>query len=79
MGVEHGINSKTSQVITFEKKAVIMLDHSGNRSNSFDMQIAEQLFQFSHSLQIPVAINTPQWNCCLVNMANLLHVIGNTV
>ena len=76
MSVKQSIKSKTSQEITSEYKAVIMLDHPGNRSNSFDMQIAEPLFQFCHSLLIPVAINISQWNSCLGNMANVLHLMG---
>ena len=55
-----------------------MLDCPGNRSNGFDMQIAETLFQFFHSLPTPVAINTPKWNCSLGNMANVLHLMGDT-
>ena len=69
MSVEQSIKSKTSQAITSENKAVVMLDCAGNRSNAFDMQIAETRFEFCHSLPIPVAINTSQWTCCLGNMA----------
>ena len=78
MSVEQSIKSKMAQAITSENKAVIMLDHPGNRSNEFDMQIAEPMFEFCHSLLIPVAINTSQWNCCLDNMANILHLMGDT-
>ena len=42
------------------------------------MQIAEPLFQFCHSLLISVAVNTSQWNLCLGNMANVLHLMGDT-
>ena len=54
------------------------MDHPRNRSNAFDMQIAEPMFEFCHSLPIPVAINTSQWNCCCGNMANVRHVMGDT-
>ena len=54
------------------------LDHPGYRSNAFDMWIAEPLFQFCHSIPIPIVINTPQWNCCLGNMANTLHLMNDT-
>ena len=77
MSVELGIKSKTSQAITFENKAGIMLDCPGNRSNPFDMQIAEPLFQFCLSLLIPVVIDTSHWNCCLCSMANVLHLMGD--
>ena len=60
MSVEQSTKSKTSQVITPENKAVMMLDCPGNRSNVFDMQIAEPSFEFCHSLLTPVAINTAQ-------------------
>ena len=73
MSVEQSIKSKTSQAITSENKAVIMLDDPGNGSNEFVMQITEPLFQL-----IPLAINTPQFNCCLSNMANVLHLMGDT-
>ena len=78
LSVEKSIKSKTSQAITSENKAVIMLDHPGNRSKANDIQIAEQLFQFFLSLPIPVAISTPKWNCCLGNMANVLNLMGDT-
>ena len=55
----------------------MMLCCPRNRSNSFDMQIAEPIFKFYHSSTIPVAINTSQENCCLGIMANVLHLIGN--
>ena len=55
-----------------------MLDRPGNRSNAFDMQLAEPMFEFCHSLPNPVAINTSQWYCCLGNMANVLHLMGDT-
>ena len=58
ISVEKCIKSKTAQAITTENKAAIMLDCSGNRSNSFDMQRAEPMFEFCHSLLIPVAINS---------------------
>ena len=67
--VEQSIKSKTSKVISSKNKAVTMLDCSGNRSNTFDMHIADPLFQFSHIL--PVVINTPQWNCYLHIIAQL--------
>ena len=73
MNVDQSIKSKLSQIIYSENKAVIMLDHPGNRSNAFDMLIEERLLQFCHSLWILIAINTPKWNCCAVNMANVLH------
>ena len=72
------MNSKISKVFFSENKAVIMLDCTGNRSKAFDMQIVEPLFQFPHSLPIPIAINTPQRNCCLSNMANVLHLMDDT-
>ena len=55
-----------------------MLDCPGNRSKAFDVQTTEPLFEFCNSLLIPLAINTPQWNCCLGNMANVLHLLGET-
>ena len=55
-----------------------MLNHPGNRSHAFDVQIAEPMFEFHHSLPIPAAINTCQWNCCLGNMTNVLHLMGDT-
>ena len=78
MSVDQSIKSKTSQEITSENKAVIILDHPGKRSNAFDMQIAEPLFHFCHRLLIPVAINNPQWNCYLCNMVNVQHLMGDT-
>ena len=78
ISVEQSIKSKTSQVISSGNKAVIMLDYPVNRSKASDMQIKEPLFQFCHSLPILVAIKTSQWNCCLVNMANILDIIGDT-
>ena len=65
MSVEQSIKSKMAQAITSKNNAVVTLDYPRNRSNSFDMQIANPMFEFCHSLQIPVAINTSQWNCCL--------------
>ena len=59
MSVEQSIKSKTLKVILSENKIGLMLDGAGKRSKAFDMQIAELLFPFSHSLLIPVAINTP--------------------
>ena len=55
MSVEQNIKSKTSQAITSENKAVIMLGCPGNRSNAFDMQIAEPLFHFVevYQFQLP--------------------------
>ena len=47
-----------------------MLDCPGNRSNAFDMQIAKPLFSFSQIKPILVA--------CLGNMANILHLMGDT-
>ena len=78
MTVEQRIKSKTSQTITSENKAVVMLDHSGNRSNAFGMKIAEKMFEFRHTLPIPASINTSSWNCYLGNMANVLYLIGDT-
>ena len=78
MSVEQSLKSKLAQAITSENKAVVMLDRPRNRSNAFDMQIAEPMFEFCHSLLIPVAINTSQWNYCLSNMANILHSMGDT-
>ena len=77
VNVEQSIESKTIQVITSEKKAVVMLDHSGNRSNAFDIQIAEPMFEFSHSLPFIVAVNTSQSNCYLGNMANVPHLMDD--
>ena len=59
MSVEHSIKSNSSQAITSENKAVIMLDCPGDRSTAFDMQIVEPFFECCHNLLIPVAINTP--------------------
>ena len=42
--VKQSIKSKTPNVIVSENKAVIMLDHSANRSKSFDTEEAEPLF-----------------------------------
>ena len=39
-----------------------MLHSPGNSTNAYDMQIAEPMFEFCHSLPIPVAIDTLQWN-----------------
>ena len=44
MSVKQSINSKTSQAITAENKAVNMLDHPGSRTKEFDIQTAEPLF-----------------------------------
>ena len=41
MSAENSIKSKTSQPITSENNAVIMLDHPGNRSHAFDVETAE--------------------------------------
>ena len=60
MSVEQSIKSKTSQAIISENNAVIMLNCPGNRSNALNMQKAEPLFQFCHTLPTSVAINTPQ-------------------
>ena len=60
LSVEQSIKSKTLNVIATENKALIMLDHTGNRSKIFEIKIAEQLFQFPHSLLFPDEINTPQ-------------------
>ena len=62
MSVEERIKTKKSQASTSENKAVIIMDNPGSRSNSFDMQIAEPLFEFYFFLPIPVTINTLQWN-----------------
>ena len=72
MSVEQSIKPKTSHAITSKNKAVVMLDHPENRSNAFD------LFEFCHTLPIPIAINTSQWNCCLGNMANFNHLMVET-
>ena len=37
MSVKQSIKSKTSQAMTSENMAVIMLDCPGNRSNAFDI------------------------------------------
>ena len=55
-----------------------MLDHPGNKSNAFDMHITEPLLEFCNNLTIPVSIITHQENSCLGNMANVLHLIGDT-
>ena len=78
MSVKQSMKSKIAQVITTENKAVIMLDHLGKISIAFNIQIAEPMFEFCHSLLIPVAINTSQWNCCLDNMAVVLHFMDDT-
>ena len=77
MSIEESIKSKTSQANTSENRVVVMLDHPGNRSNAFDMQIAEPMFEFCHSLLIPITINTSQRNCWLGNTANVLHIMGD--
>ena len=76
MSVEQSIKSKVT--FTSENKAVIMLDQPRNRSNAFDMQIAGPMFEFSHSLLIPVAIDSSQCNCSLGNMVNVFHLMGDT-
>ena len=78
MNVEQSIKSKMAQAITSENKAVVILDHPRNRSKAFDIQIAEPMFEFHISLPITVAIDTSQWKCCLGNMANVLHLMGDT-
>ena len=78
MSVKQSIKWKILQAITSENKAVIMLDDPGHRTNAFDIQIAEPMFRVCHSLPLPVAINTSQWNCCLDNMANVLHLMDDT-
>ena len=78
ISVEQSIKGKISQAITSQNKAVVMLDRPGNKSNAFEIQIAEPMFEFCHSLLIPIAINTSQWNCCLANMANVLYLMGDT-
>ena len=78
MSVEQSIKSKASQASIYENKAVIMLDCPVNRSNAFDVRLAEPLFEFSLCLLIPVVINIPQWNCCFGNMGNVLHLMGDT-
>ena len=79
MSLEQSIISKKAQAITFENKAFVMLDCPGNRSNAFEAQIAEPMFEFCHSSPIQIAINTSQWSCCLGNMANVLQLMGGTV
>ena len=78
MSVEQSIKLKMAQAIISENKAVIRLDHSEHRLNAFDVQIVEQMFECCHSLPIPVAINTSQWNDCLVNTANIIYLMGDT-
>ena len=78
MAIEQIIKSKMSIGISSENQAFLMWDNPGNRSKTFDMQIAESLFQFCHSLPILVENNIPQWNCCLGNMANVWHLMGDT-
>ena len=65
VSVEQSIKSKTAQAMTSENKTVVMMDCLGNRSNSFDMQIADTMFDFCH-----VYIDTSQWNCCHVQHNN---------
>ena len=55
-----------------------MLDHLKHGSNSFDMQIAEPMFEFCLSLPIPVAINSHHWNCCFGSMTNILYMMHDT-
>ena len=69
MSVKQIIASKMAQATTSENKAVIMLDHPRNRSNAFDMLIAEPMFEFC---------NISQCNFCLDNMANVVHFMGDT-
>ena len=78
MSVGQSIKSKMAQAITSKNKTAQLLNHPRKRSNTFDMQIAEPMFEFCHSLPMPVAINTSQRNCCLGNMANVLHSMGDT-
>ena len=78
VSVEQSIKSKTAQAMTSENKTVVMMDCLGNRSNAFDMQIAEPMFEYHHSLLIPVAINISQGNFCFGNMAKVLHLMGDT-
>ena len=59
MSVEQSIMSKSSQAITSENKAKVMLDHPGKRSTTFEMQIGKIMFELCFSLPIPVAINIP--------------------
>ena len=61
--IEQSMKSKASKLIFSQNKAGLLLDHPG---------------KFPHSLLIPVAINTLQWNCCLDNMANVPHLMDNT-
>ena len=60
MSVEQSIKSKTLKLITFENNVIIMLDHSGNRSNTCHMGKTEPSVQIFPSILMPVAINTPQ-------------------
>ena len=62
MSKKLSIKSKTAQA-----------DCPGNRSNAFDMQIAEPMFEFCHSLPIPIAFDHAQWNHSLGNIADILH------
>ena len=71
------MKSKTSKIITSENKAAKMFDYHGKRSKVFNMQKSEPSFQFPHSSPIPLKINNPQLNCCLGNMANILHLMGD--
>ena len=77
--IEQSIKSKTTQAITSENKAVILLDCTRNKSNAFYMQIAEPLFEFCHGLPIPVAMNTTQWKVVPVpwQMFLILWVMQN--
>ena len=73
---EQSIKSKMAQAVKSKNEAVVMLDHPGNRSNAFDMKIAEPMFESCHGLPIPIAIDTSQWNCCLSNK-NALHLLSD--
>ena len=72
MSVEQSIKSKMAQVITSENKAVIILNRLGNRSTAFDLEKSRA------NVWIPLAIKTSQWDCCLGNMANVLHLMSDT-
>ena len=66
MSVEQSIKSITLHAIISENKAVVMLDCPENRSNAFDMHIAEATFDFCHNLPVYFAINVSHWSCFVI-------------
>ena len=76
MSTEQSNNSKATILSTSKSKLVIMLDHLENTSKTFDIEEAEPTLHIYQSFSIYITINTPKWNCCLGNMANVLYLMG---